>query len=165
MHRVGPGPGRASFPRRMREGARRLDNAQTRSPEAAASGPRRARPLSPHLGIYKLIPTMLASIMHRITGAALYFGTLLVAWWLLAAATGPEAYAVAAAVLTNPLGLIVMFGYTLLLVIHALGGIRHFIWDMGAMMDKYTTTKMAYATGIGGLAITVAIWIIGFIAL
>ena len=142
-----------------------MDNAQTTSPAAAAQGPRRARPLSPHIGIYRFIPTMIASIMHRVTGGALYLGTLLVAWWLLAAATGPEAYAVAAAVLTNPLGLIVMFGYTFLLVVHALGGIRHFVWDTGAMMDKFTTTKMAYATGIGGLAVTVAIWVVGFIAL
>ena len=142
-----------------------MDNAQTTSPAAAAGGARKARPLSPHLLIYKPIPTMLASIAHRITGAALYFGTVLVAWWLLAAATGPGAYAVAAGFLTNPLGLLIMFGYTLLLVTHALGGIRHFVWDTGALMDKFTATKLAYATFGGGLAITILIWIVGFLAL
>ena len=141
-----------------------MDNAQTTSPGAAASGARKARPLSPHLLIYKPIPTMLASITHRITGVALYAGTLLVAWWLLAAAWGPGAYAVAAAVLMNPLGLIVLFGFTLALALHALGGIRHFVWDTGALMDKFTSTKLAYATFIGGAVIAVLIWIVGFIA-
>ena len=142
-----------------------MDNAQTTSPGAAAGGARKARPLSPHIGIYKPIPTMVASITHRITGAALYFGTALVAWWLLAAATGPGAYGVATGFLTSWFGLLVLFGYTLLLVTHALGGIRHFVWDTGALMDKYTTTKLAYATFAGGLGITILIWIIGFIAL
>ena len=137
-----------------------METAQT-TPDGAP----KARPLSPHLGIYKPIPTMVASIMHRITGAALYFGTALVAWWLLAAATGPGAYSVAAGVLTSWLGLIVLFGYTLLLMIHALGGIRHFIWDTGSMMDKFTTRKMAFATGIGGAALTILVWIVALIAL
>ena len=141
-----------------------MDNAQTTSPGAAGSGARKARPLSPHLSIYKPIPTMVASIMHRITGAALYFGTALIAWWLLAAATGPGAYDVATGFLTSWFGLLVLFGYTLLLVIHALGGIRHFIWDTGAMMDKYTSRKMAFATGIGGVGITVLIWLIALAA-
>ena len=140
-----------------------MDNAQTTSPGAAASGARKARPLSPHILIYKPIPTMLASITHRITGVANYVGTLLIAWWLLAAAWGPGAYGVAAAVLTNPLGLIVLFGFTLSLVTHAMGGIRHLIWDTGSLMDKYTATKLAYATFAGGLGITILIWIVGFL--
>ena len=141
-----------------------LDNAQTTSPGAAAGGARKARPLSPHLSIYKPIPTMVASITHRITGVALYFGTALGAWWLLAAAAGPGAYDVAMGFLTSWFGLLILFGYTLLLVTHALGGIRHFIWDTGAMMDKFTSRKMAFATGIGGLAITVLIWLVALIA-
>ena len=142
-----------------------MDNAQTASPGAAASGARRARPLSPHIQIYKPIPTMMASITHRITGVALYFGTVLVAWWLLAAAWGPGAYAIAAGVLTSWLGLLVMFGYTLLLVTHALGGIRHFIWDTGSLMDRFTSTKLAWLTFGGGVAITVLIWAIALLAI
>ena len=60
--------------------------------ETSVKAPVRARPLSPHLGIYRPMLTMMMSIVHRITGGALYFGTLLLAWWLIAAATGPEAY-------------------------------------------------------------------------
>ena len=108
---------------------------------------------------------MMASITHRITGIGLYFGTLLVAWWLLAASWGPGAYGIAAGVLTSWFGLLVMFGFTLALVTHALGGIRHFIWDTGALMDKYSSRKLAWATFGGGLGLTILIWAIALLAL
>ena len=139
-----------------------MSNAENSADMVARAKP---RPLSPHLFIYKPIPTMMASIAHRITGAALYFGTALVAWWLLAAATGPGAFRTASAVLGSPLGLLVLFAYTLMLTVHALGGLRHFIWDTGAMMDKFTSRKMAFATGIGGLVLTILIWLGALIAL
>jgi succinate dehydrogenase / fumarate reductase, cytochrome b subunit len=87
------------------------------------------RPLSPHLQIYKPIPTMMASIIHRITGGALYFGTLLVAWWLIAIASGEPYYATAQAVFGSIIGRIVLFGYTWALIHHMLGGLRHLMWD------------------------------------
>ncbi|MEO1702991.1 MAG: succinate dehydrogenase, cytochrome b556 subunit [Pseudomonadota bacterium] len=118
------------------------------------------RPLSPHLTIYKLIPTMIASIMHRITGVALYFGTLLVAIWLIAAATGPGTFDVVNAIYSSWFGLLVLFGYTWALMHHMLGGIRHFLWDVTILMDKATATKLAYATFIGSASLTLLIWIV-----
>ena len=96
-----------------------------------AEGPA-ARPLSPHLQIYRLTLTMLMSIVHRITGGALYIGTVLLAWWLIAAASGPNAYAVFQSVASSFLGRIVLLGYTWALIHHMLGGVRHLIWDTGA---------------------------------
>ncbi|MEO0637683.1 MAG: succinate dehydrogenase, cytochrome b556 subunit [Pseudomonadota bacterium] len=122
------------------------------------------RPLSPHLFIYKPIPTMVMSILHRITGAALYVGTLLVVWYLMALASGPEAYATAAWFFGSPLGLLILFGYTWALMHHMLGGMRHFAWDFGYLMDKETSTKMAWATLAGSITLTIIIWIIGIIA-
>ena len=74
---------------------------------------------------------MVMSIVHRITGAALYVGTLLLAWWLLAAASGPNAYATFQTVASSLIGRLVLFGYTWALIHHMLGGIRHLIWDTG----------------------------------
>src|ERR1700729_828693 len=91
-----------------------------------------ARPLSPHLGIYRLTLTMMMSVVHRGTGIALYAGSVLLAWWLLAAASGPNAYALFQAVASSLIGRIVLFGYTFALVHHMLGGVRHLIWDTGA---------------------------------
>ncbi|WP_026480757.1 succinate dehydrogenase, cytochrome b556 subunit [Ahrensia sp. 13_GOM-1096m] len=120
------------------------------------------RPLSPHLSIYKPIPTMVMSIMHRITGVALYTGTLLVAWWLIAAASSEAYFNWVNGFFASWFGILVMFGYTWALVLHMLGGIRHFIWDTGALMDKHTSTKLAYASMIASIVITVLIWIVGF---
>ncbi len=79
------------------------------------------RPLSPHLQIYRPMLTMMMSIAHRITGAALYVGTLLVAWLLVAAASGPAAYATASGFLTSWFGKLILFGYTWALMHHMLG--------------------------------------------
>ena len=119
----------------------------------------RPRPLSPHLSVYRLIPTMLMSIVHRITGGALYFGTLLVAAWLVAAATSPQWFDTVSSIYGSWFGRLVLLGYTWALVHHTLGGIRHLIWDTGAAMGKQTSTKMAQATLIGSVLLTVLIWV------
>ena len=92
------------------------------------------RPLSPHLGIYRMTITMLMSIVHRITGGALYFGTILLAAWLVAAAMGERAFAEVNALFGHPLGKFVLFGYTWAVLHHMLGGMRHLLWDTGRAM-------------------------------
>jgi succinate dehydrogenase / fumarate reductase cytochrome b subunit len=89
------------------------------------------RPLSPHLQVYSMRINMLMSIVHRITGSALYFGTVILVAWLIAAAMGPDAYDFVAGLLGSWLGLAVLFLYTWALMHHMMGGIRHFIWDTG----------------------------------
>ncbi len=121
------------------------------------------RPLSPHLQIYKPIMTMVMSILHRITGAALYFGTILMAFWLICAAAGPESYQFAMDVFGSFLGRLVLFGFTWALVHHMIGGLRHFIWDMGYGFELSAANWMARATIAGSVALTVILWIIGFI--
>ncbi|CAN7447980.1 succinate dehydrogenase, cytochrome b556 subunit [Rhizobium rhizogenes] len=119
------------------------------------------RPLSPHLQIYKPIPTMIMSIVHRITGCALYFGTLLVAWWLIAAATGQGSFELVNWIMGTIIGRLVLFGYTWALLHHMLGGLRHFMWDLGYGFGKEFSTKLAKATLIGSLCLTALVWIIG----
>ncbi|MBO6539957.1 MAG: succinate dehydrogenase, cytochrome b556 subunit [Rhizobiaceae bacterium] len=122
----------------------------------------RQRPVSPHLQVYRLIPTMMMSIVHRITGGALYFGTLLVAWWLLAAAISPAYFDFVNGIYGSFLGRLVLFGYTWALLHHMLGGVRHLIWDTGSMLEKTTATKMAWATLAGSATLTVLVWIAGY---
>jgi succinate dehydrogenase / fumarate reductase cytochrome b subunit len=119
------------------------------------------RPLSPHLQIYRPRITMVMSIVHRITGAALYFGIVLLVWWLLATASGPGAYATMTAVLGSWLGLLVLFGFTWALVHHALGGVRHFVWDLGHGYDPVWRNRLAWWTLFGSVGLTVILWIIG----
>ncbi len=116
------------------------------------------RPLSPHLQVYSPLINMTMSIVHRITGAALYFGTVILVAWLLAAATGRGNYEwVTGFMMTIP-GLVVMIGYTWALIHHALGGIRHFIWDTGRGFDIPVVNMLSWLTIVGSLAITAGIW-------
>jgi succinate dehydrogenase / fumarate reductase cytochrome b subunit len=124
----------------------------------------RPRPLSPHLQVYKLIPTMVTSILHRITGGALYFGTLIVAWWITAAAGPEHYYNFVSGIIGSWFGQLVLFGYTWALMFHMLGGIRHLVWDTGAYMEKHTATKLAFATAIGSVVLTVLVWVAVFAA-
>lgn len=124
----------------------------------AKSRPQASRPLSPHIQIYKPLLTMIMSILHRITGAALYFGTLLLASWLIAAASGPEYFNMVNELFGSIPGRIILFGYTWALIHHMLGGIRHFIWDTGHGFDLSTVDLLARMTIIGSISLTVFIW-------
>ncbi len=124
----------------------------------AQAGPQADRPLSPHLQIYKPMLTTIMSILHRLTGMALYAGSLLVAWWLLAAASGPQYYNFVSGLADTIFGRIVLFAYTWALIHHMLGGIRHFIWDTGSGFELPTVELMARATIIGSLGLTALIW-------
>ena len=122
----------------------------------------RDRPLSPHLTIYRPTITMTMSIVHRITSCALYVGTLLVAWWLTAAA-GPQSYFdFVNGIFGSWFGQLVLLGYTWALMHHMLGGIRHFVWDTGAGLEKHTASKIAWATLIGSVILTILIWVVGY---
>jgi succinate dehydrogenase / fumarate reductase cytochrome b subunit len=116
------------------------------------------RPLSPHLQVYRMTTTMLMSIMHRITGMALYFGTVLLIWWLLATAMGPEAFDVMQAVFGSWFGLVVLFGFTWAMFHHSIGGVRHMVWDTGAGLGPKAREAWALGTAIGGIALTVITW-------
>ena len=120
------------------------------------------RPLSPHLQIYRPMLTMTLSIVHRLTGAVLYFGTLLLCWWLIAAAVGPEYFAFVQDFMGSILGRLILFGYTWALIHHMFGGLRHLIWDTGRGLELPTAEAMARLTIAGSVLVTLAIWLAGY---
>ena len=101
------------------------------------------------------------SIAHRVTGSALYVGTVLIAAWLVAAASGPAAFDTAQAIAGSFLGRLVLFLYSFSLIHHMLGGLRHFMWDMGRGYEKHFSTRLALLTPVVSVALTVLIWIVG----
>jgi succinate dehydrogenase / fumarate reductase, cytochrome b subunit len=119
------------------------------------------RPLSPHLQIYRPMLTMMMSILHRITGAALYVGTLLLAWWLVAGATSPQAFATAQGFMGSWIGKLILFGYSWALLHHMLGGIRHFVWDTGRGFGVEEREWLAKATIGGSCLLTIFVWLVG----
>jgi succinate dehydrogenase / fumarate reductase cytochrome b subunit len=120
------------------------------------------RPLSPHLQIYRPMLTMMMSIAHRITGAALYVGTILLAWYLIAAASDAQSFAAASWFMGSILGRFILLGFTFALFHHCLGGVRHMIWDMGHGYDHPTRELLAQATLIGSIVLTLVVWVIGY---
>jgi succinate dehydrogenase / fumarate reductase cytochrome b subunit len=124
----------------------------------------RARPLSPHLQIYKPIPTMMMSIVHRITGVALYFGIVLVIAWLLAAATSESWFNTVSAIYGSWIGRLVLFGLTWSLVHHLIGGVRHFVMDTGRGLEKHSSTRLATMMPFISIALTIILWVIGYMA-
>lgn len=122
---------------------------------------RTERPISPHLTVYRLTLTMAMSIAHRITGAALYFGTLLLVWWLVAASTSPRNFDLINGFFGTWIGRLVLFGYTWALFHHMLGGIRHLIWDTGRGLGEHERNLFARLTIIGSVSLTILVWLIG----
>ncbi|MBA2467494.1 MAG: succinate dehydrogenase, cytochrome b556 subunit [Sphingomonas sp.] len=124
-----------------------------------ASGPR-ARPMSPHLTIWRWGPHMLVSILHRITGGALtVLGLALLTWWLWAISEGGEAYGAFAEAAGHPLGLVVLIGLTWAFFQHLLSGIRHLAMDSGSALELPTNKRFAILTIVGSLILTLLVWV------
>ena len=122
----------------------------------------RERPLSPHLQVYRPQITSVLSILHRITGAALAAGTLLLVYWLIAVAGGPDTYDAAQSVVGSIIGRILLFGWSWALFYHLTNGIRHLVWDAGRGFELRTVTISGWTVVILSFALTLAAWIAGY---
>jgi succinate dehydrogenase / fumarate reductase, cytochrome b subunit len=121
------------------------------------------RPLSPHLMDYRLDLTTVLSGLHRVTGLGLGIGTLLLTWWLVAAATSAEAFATVQGFIGSPIGLLMLFGWTFSLFFHLCNGIRHLAWDLGLGFEKAQYTASAYVVAGASVGLTVLVWIVGLV--
>lgn len=120
------------------------------------------RPLSPHLQIYRWQITSVLSILHRLTGVALAIGTLLLVYWLIAAAMGVEEFATAQTLVGSVLGRLLLLGWSLALFYHLANGIRHLFWDVGLGFELPTVTRSGWAVLLVTLVLTLAAWICGY---
>lgn len=123
------------------------------------------RPLSPHLMIYRPQMSSVLSIFHRFTGVGLGVGTLLLVWWLVAAATSDAAYAQVAWFVSSWLGYLCLFGWTVCLWYHFCNGIRHLGWDFGHGFEITTMRATGIAMLTATAVLTVLTWIIALLAL
>lgn len=123
------------------------------------------RPLSPHLQVYRPQLTSVLSILHRITGVALAMGGLLLVYWLVAAASGPEAFATAQALIGSFFGQLFLFGWTFALFYHLCNGIRHLSWDIGLGLELPMVAMTGWSVVGASVALTLLAWIVGYIAM
>jgi succinate dehydrogenase / fumarate reductase cytochrome b subunit len=118
------------------------------------------RPLSPHLQVYRLPLAAWLSITHRITGIGLTIGTLLLVWWVAAAAYGPDAYATFRWFVTSPIGYLVMLGFSVSLFYHLCTGIRHLFWDAGVSLEIADVNRSNIVVLAGTVILTVIAWVL-----
>lgn len=122
------------------------------------------RPLSPHLTVYKPMLTMTMSMAHRISGVALYLGAALLTVYFLALALGPGFFAAFSWIATGFIGHLIVLLFVWALFHHLLGGVRHAIWDRGALMDPKGRELLALGTLVGGVALTALTFIFSTLA-
>lgn len=123
------------------------------------------RPLSPHIQIYRWQITMTLSILHRATGIALAVGTLLLAYWLIAAAAGPETFASAQAQIASWFGRLLLFGWSFALFFHLCNGIRHLAWDAGWGFEIPTVTSTGVFVVFAAILLTGVSWVLGYMTM
>jgi succinate dehydrogenase / fumarate reductase cytochrome b subunit len=124
--------------------------------------PSPARPLSPHLQVYRWQLTSVLSILHRVTGIALAAGTLLLVYWLAAAAAGPDAFATAQLFVGSIVGRLLLFGWTVALFYHLCNGIRHLFWDAGRGFELKTVYASGWTVVIASALLSILAWIAGY---
>jgi len=122
----------------------------------------RSRPLSPHLSVWRFQLPAVMSILHRITGVILVSGTVLLTVWLLALASGEASFNFIQAIITHPLGLFVLFGYSVVLFYHACNGVRHLFWDAGIGLDIPGVYKSGRIAVVIAVLLIVGFWSVIF---
>ncbi len=120
--------------------------------------PTPSRPVSPHLQVWRWHITMLGSILHRVTGSALYAGAFLIAAWLVALMLGREAYTAFLTLAASPLGILVWIGFSFAAFVHLAGGLRHLLWDMGQGFDPRVANNLTVISLLFSVAATVILW-------
>jgi succinate dehydrogenase / fumarate reductase cytochrome b subunit len=116
------------------------------------------RPISPHLQIYRWQLTSVLSILHRAAGVWLSIGTIVLVWWLVAAASGPETFDAVVEFLDSWLGLALLLGWSVALFYHLCNGIRHLVWDTGHGLDLKSTYRGGWLVLGGTAALTLIAW-------
>jgi succinate dehydrogenase / fumarate reductase cytochrome b subunit len=119
-----------------------------------------ARPMSPHLQVWRWHITMAGSILHRATGIALYGGAVLLALWAASLAGGQGSFELYKGLLGSWLGKIVLFGLTFSIFYHMANGVRHLVWDVGKGFEPRTADMTGVAAIVFAAVVTVAIWVL-----
>jgi succinate dehydrogenase cytochrome b subunit len=122
--------------------------------------PPRARPTSPHVGIYRWQIGNSLSILHRLTGIALALGLVALSYWLVSLAGGEQSYLAAANAFASPAGIVFLVGWTFAFLYHLLNGVRHLFWDVGYGFERTQRHASGWFAALGALALTLCVWLL-----
>ncbi len=116
------------------------------------------KPIAPHVSVWRWHVTMASSILHRVTGVGLYGAAICMAIWLMAAAAGPEAYAIVDTVLSAWYGQLAMYLVVAALAYHLANGIRHLVFDTGAGLVPADADTSAWFAILFAFAAPIGLW-------
>jgi succinate dehydrogenase / fumarate reductase, cytochrome b subunit len=122
--------------------------------------PARARPTSPHVGIYRWQIGNSLSILHRATGVALALGLPALCYWLMSLAAGELSYAAATRAFASPVGILVLVGWTFAFLYHLLNGVRHLFWDVGRGFERTQRHLSGWLVVLGSIVLTAGVWVL-----
>ena len=122
--------------------------------------PTRARPLSPHVGLYRWQIGNSLSILHRVTGVALALGLVALSFWLASVAGGEASYDAAAKLFASPVGILFLMGWTFAFLYHLLNGVRHLFWDAGYGFERTERHLSGWFAVLGAIALTLGVWVL-----
>lgn len=117
-----------------------------------------SRPIAPHVSVWRWHVTMASSILHRVTGMGLYGAAICVALWLIAAAAGPETYAIVDTILSAWYGQVAMYLVAAALAYHLANGIRHLVFDTGAGLDPSDADTSAWFAILFAIVAPIGLW-------
>jgi succinate dehydrogenase / fumarate reductase cytochrome b subunit len=117
------------------------------------------RPLSPHISVYRWRITSTLSILHRATGLALSLTSILLAVWLLAAASGPSRYEAVTGFIASPVGLLILIAASYAFFFHLCNGIRHLFWDAGKGFEIEQARASGWTVVAASVVATIVLWV------
>jgi succinate dehydrogenase / fumarate reductase cytochrome b subunit len=122
-----------------------------------------ARPLSPHLQIYRPQLTSVLSFAHRLTGVTLGIYAIGLVAWLMAAAAGSQPYSIVQNFMRSVFGEVLLVGGIFCFFLHLCGGIRHLWWDAGRGFELRAIYVSGWIVLVASTALTIAAWVLSSI--
>jgi succinate dehydrogenase / fumarate reductase cytochrome b subunit len=113
---------------------------------------KKQRPVNLDLNTIKFPPSAVSSILHRVTGVAMFFALLFVIWAWAVSVSSPDGFASVQSIMDGVIGKLIAIGTASALTYHILGGVRHVIMDMGHLEELESGNNSARAI--------IALWVV-----
>jgi len=130
-----------------------------------ATSKAKSRPLSPHLQVYRWTITMATSILHRAAGVAMVFFGFVFVVGLTALSSGAQGFGEFLGLLTSPLGIVAMVGFSGAFWFYLLKEIQHLFNAIGVGLELKDAHKTGWFVLGCSILLTALTWYIIFIGL
>lgn len=116
---------------------------------------KKQRPVNLDLTTIKMPASAKASILHRVTGVALFFALIFVIVTWAISLQSAQGFELAQSLMQGVIGKVIAIGTLAVLSYHIIGGIRHLFMDMGYWEE--------IESGNSSATIAMVIWVISVV--